>query len=192
MTIPYRKVPPPESAPGREHPEVQPRGMAHADIPVRAAGDCRPYRWRRPTATHSTYSTFSTRLNLYTVKFISRREASQSCQSCLKPLLHVLPISTANIDRPPSPILHSLHSLHGSTPFPPPLQFYTSTRPITVRAAGDCRPYRREGSAVSQSCPSCKSCLKPLLPVLPIFTADIDRPPLSALFASLREINLTV
>mgnify|MGYP007081724256 CR=1 FL=1 len=75
--------------------------------------------------------------------------------------------------RPP---LHYLHSLHGST-LTPPLQFYTSTRPITVRAAGDCRPYRWEGSAVSQSCPSCKSCLKPLLHVLTISTANIDRSP---------------
>ena len=89
MTIPYRKVLPPESAPGREHPEVQPRGMAHADIPVRAA------------ATHG--HTFYIFYILYTVRFISRREACPSCKSCPKPHLHVLPISTANIDRSPSP-----------------------------------------------------------------------------------------
>ena len=45
-------------------------------------------------ATHG--HTFYIFYILYTVKFISRREASPSCKSCLKFLLHVLPISTAN------------------------------------------------------------------------------------------------
>ena len=82
------KVPPPESAPGREHPEVQPRegvarghsraggrGLPHAalppvgsrgfaDIPVRAARGLPPLPLEATTANHSTYSTFSTRLNL--------------------------------------------------------------------------------------------------------------------------------
>ena len=45
-------------------------------------------------ATHG--HTFYIFYILYTVKFISRREASPSCKSCLKFLLHVLLISTAN------------------------------------------------------------------------------------------------
>ena len=90
-------------------------------------------------ATHG--HTFYIFYILYTVKFISRREASQSCQSCLKFLLHVLLISTANIDRSPSPIC-ILYIFYTVPPLTSPLQFYTSTRPIPVRAAEDCRPYR--------------------------------------------------
>ena len=77
-----------------------------------------------------------------------RPQSCPSCKSCLKPLpllLHVLLISTTNIDR--SPIPHSAFSTFSTRfhPLPPPLHFYTSTRPITVRAAGDCRPYQGLG-----------------------------------------------
>ena len=114
--------------PGQTAPEDGARGHS------RAGGRGLPPLPLEATHGHPFYIFYI----LYTVRFISRREACPSCKSCPKPHLHVLPISTANIDRSPSPfcILYIFYTVR------PPLQFYTSTRPITVRAAEDCRPYR--------------------------------------------------
>ena len=120
MTIPYRKVLPPESASGRETPGTdRPGGWRARPFPCGRQGTA------APTVGGDHGQPFYIFYILYAVKFISRREASQSCQSCLKFLLHVLLISTANIDRFPS-LICILYIFCTVPPPPTILHLYTA------------------------------------------------------------------